>query len=333
MSLLHDIGYIFEGAIQTLDPNVQSERVVLGTAILNDFFQHSIWPDIKFGSLEWQKKLLEMTKVPIPNFECHSIATVGNSLRVLGDLEKVREAVKKDLEAKDFSVPDALRKEYGLPMEAFDLWKVYYSSYNQKEMVTRIEQAKIAFQHIMIQGMPGLGIRLLDHGVCSGLILLNYITFYYRIYCGLPESEPKDRIKAEIIRSFKEETVPYMVSYDPRWWWIGLVWATAATALHNLHQYSSPWPGCERTMRKLKLNDDPLTYLGILVDIIEEWDRYTVIKKSIFTGTMPIQGTDVKISIEDDLIKLNYEDKARSKSVKEALNNALNGWQQIVKII
>jgi hypothetical protein len=69
------------------------------------------------------------------------------------------------------------------------------------------------------------------------------------------------------------------------------VWGTAAIGVHNVQQIASveldaSWPG------PLQLVEDPLTYLGVLVDIMQEWNRYSVFKS---LDQEPIQGIEVRL--------------------------------------
>jgi hypothetical protein len=123
------------------------------------------------------------------------------------------------------------------------------------------------------------------------------------------------------------------VLYNAYWWWVSLVWATAATALHNVQQQESPWPGCVEAIQPLGLKEDPLAYLGILVDVLQEWDRYTVFRDSIFTGRLPLQGKDVRLSVYEGRVRIDYGDSGRARKVRAALKTALMGWERIVTVL
>ena len=80
---------------------------------------------------------------------------------------------------------------------------------------------------------------------------------------------------------------------------------------------------------KLALADDPLAYLGILVDILQEWDRYRVNPSLSDQG--PIEGHRVRIGVDNKRILLAYPD-GRAKTVEDGLNRSLSGWTQFVVI-
>lgn len=122
-------------------------------------------------------------------------------------------------------------------------------------------------------------------------------------------------------------------SYHAYWWWTSIVWATAAVAIHNLQQQGKRWPGCRDEITPLTLSEDPLAYLGILVDVLQEWDRYTVFRTSIFTGKLPLQGKDVRLGTDNGIVLIDYGSEDRAKKVREALNTSLQGWDQVVSVL
>jgi hypothetical protein len=198
-------------------------------------------------------------------------------------------------------------------------------------MKKRIELAEKSFECLIWDGLPTTNIRMLDHGICSGLMLLLYSSFTYRIYCALkPETVSTDPVTAKIKNKFISGHIPTNVKPSIIWWWACFLWATAATALHNIQQMPSPWPGCDDSLGPLDIKEDPLSYLGVLVDILQEWDRYTVYKDSILTGTLPIQGVDVKANFDGDILDLDFQNDNKKKKVMKALDTALLKWDKIV---
>jgi hypothetical protein len=178
----------------------------------------------------------------------------------------------------------------------------------------------------------------LDHGVCGGLLLLLYSTFYFKLYFGLPQDPPAGSLDRAIWIRFREATNerfppdPRDNAYHALWWWRGVLWGTAATAMHNIQQLGAESRDPHTNLGSLKLEEDPIAYLGILVDCLEEWDRYTVRRESVVQGVLPLQGKDVGLSTIKGIITIDYGDTTRSDLVKRALNEALADWDQIVEI-
>ena len=158
------------------------------------------------------------------------------------------------------------------------------------------------------------------------------VWFFYQIYHGLGDSEPTDENDKKIWHFFRNEIIPDGVSYDPTWWWTGIVWASAAVAIHNVQQFPIPWPGCNDKQCPLSLEEDPIAYLGILVDILQEWDRYYINRSSIFTGLLPQQGIDINLSSKNNILQIHYLDINRVKRIRQTLNDSLVGWRDIIQL-
>src|ERR1700750_2320609 len=97
----------------------------------------------------------------------------------------------------------------------------------------------------------------------------------------------------------------------------------SATALHNVQQQ-------KMISRPLALQEDPLAYLGILVDCLQEWDRYTAFRQQVIGGAIPIQGVDVKSGADPDgKIAVEYGNPDRVRTLREILDRSLHDWTRI----
>jgi hypothetical protein len=110
------------------------------------------------------------------------------------------------------------------------------------------------------------------------------------------------------------------------------VWATAAIAVHNVQQLDvakkldGHWPG------PLRLAEDPLTYLGVLVDIIQEWNRYSVFKS---LDQEPIQGIEVNLGNSGGKVIVQFlgpHGDAHREKVRKALAVALADWHELLEV-
>ncbi len=134
------------------------------------------------------------------------------------------------------------------------------------------------------------------------------------------------------------------------------MWATAATALHNIpqqeflpeehakyfHDMRSEKEKEEQKKKKdknkhasdhrLAIGEDPLAYLGILVDILQEWDRYCVQKDTILQGKHSLQASDVDIGSDGKKVKIRFPEKVQADAVKKTLRKCLYNWKAIVDI-
>ncbi len=241
---------------------------------------------------------------------------VGNDLDALGThvhefLTQLSVPAERGPDLKDFSG------------DAFDLWAQHYERFDSKRMAARVRSLRKVFNALIDKGLPGPRIRLLDHGVCSGLLQLLASTYYYRVYAaGTNAPEPKPAIVKVFLKGL----------WSPAFWWTGIVWGTAAAAVHNIQQQSEAqkldpdWPG------RLKLDDDPLAYLGVVIDTIEEWDRYSVFKGLDYE---PVQGNDVTLENRAGRIIVTFvgpNGEKHAKKRRDELNAALENWDALLSI-
>jgi hypothetical protein len=117
-----------------------------------------------------------------------------------------------------------------------------------------MENLTTALDAFVDQGLPGATVRVLDHGVCGGLLLLKYSTLWFCLYEALNRAPPAADVRDEDVRN-KLLTACNRRSPATHWWQ-SVVWATAAVALHNVQQ-TKGWPS-----EPLRLDEDPLAYLG-----------------------------------------------------------------------
>ena len=338
VSLLHDIGYLFEGSITPLSTDLQHKQVQIGAEVAHDYFHHRFWIENGADSIYDRARLRKLAHVAEPDFSNVSLAGVADSLRSLGDLERLRNAMLEERRIRQLSPKyfDFLNQQNGLPGDAFDLWQRHYEYFGLTSMAARIQAVRGVFDSFLREGIGG-GIRVLDHGVCSGLLLLLYSTFYFRVYFGLTTSSPSDANDNAIVTRFRQAAKVFPPDpfpeprYEALWWWAGVVWATGATAIHNVQQIGSMH---KSVIKPLQLDEDPLAYLGILVDCIQEWDRYTVSRESVIAGVLPLQGADVKLANEGERIQIDYSDPDRAAKVCKDLDNSLSDeWKQILDIL
>lgn len=327
-SLLHDIGYLFEGSLEPLATAIQQQQVGAGAEVAQDYFAHRFWMQCGIDSVYERARIRELARLSAPDFSNHSLAGVADSLRSLGDLEAIRSGIEEQLLDRLGMHPVlvSLSAEGALPGDAFDVWELHYRVFGRPSMVERIRWLRIAFESLIREGVGLTGVRLLDHGICSGLLLLLYSTFFFRVYFGLGARPPVLPADAALWKKFREK------QYDSPWWFSGVLWGTSAAALHNVQQQPGA-VGIAGHLGPLRIEEDSLAYLGILVDCLQEWDRYNVSHESVIGGTLPLQGVDVELGRSEHSIVVDYHDQARACLVRESLNVALGGWQDIVVVV
>lgn len=217
--------------------------------------------------------------------------------------------------------------EEGLPSDAFDLWKLHYQEYKQADAANRMKDIQHAFETYIYKGLPSIGVRMLDHGVCSGLLLLLSTTCYYELFYGAKRIIAKKEEDKRVLEKFLNRMTDY--DYDPVFWWTGIVWATAATAMHNIQQMHKPWTATS-VSDSLALEEEPLAFLGVLVDCLQEWDRYYVFPTP---GKLPLQAVEVGLESKDDIVILDFHKTLTAEKIREALSRSLKDWDRFVSVL
>ena len=329
VSLLHDIGYLFEGSLDFINPDIYCNQLQTGINIVTEFFQHRIWEEAGFDSIfdrELIKKNINNLNFDL-NFNNNSFREVFSTLRYLGNIKELYSWYIEECRSKNLIY---CNEEF--IGDAFELWKQNYQFFENTKMYKQLELLRQAFIHTIDEGRPDNNLRIFNHGICSGLILLLFSTRWYLLYRCLTKTQNSKLIKQK--EKFEHTIYREHAEWDPLWWWGGIVWATAATAIHDLQQDRNLYSDSHNDIPKLNLDDDPLAYLGILVDCIQEWDRSTIRKVSTLSGPTPIQGKDMALSYceQNDQIVVNYFNENVAKKIRKELNNSLNGWNQILLI-
>jgi hypothetical protein len=362
-SLLHDVGYIFEGTISSASTEVENVRVSRGSKVVHDYFNHSFWEKFKVDFRAAQN-IANFLDVSVPDFKnSQSLASLGDRLCDIGGCENIR---KKLMELDEFKAlnNEAIKNQYGLNREAFSIWNMYYATYDNPKMQTILEIVKNEYYDAMWKG-SNQGFRNLNHGVCSGLIVLQALTFYHEFIWGFDlfnwrkfkdkQDKEKDhtnciseQIYDETKDLFTTKNVPKEMSIrgriSPDFWFNKVLWATASIAIHDVIQEKYYEKICKKNGKtkceKIKLDDDPLAFLGVLVDALQEWDRYTISGELAFSEkTELLQSTDVDIvDSKPDKISFYYplkkgdDEKDFSKEIKESLSRCLTEWNNHIGI-
>ena len=379
-SLLHDIGYILEGNLSSASSEVENERVSNGSKIIHDYFNHWFWRDIAID-FRAAKNIANSLGVMMPDFRhSRSLASLGDHLCDIGSCENIRKKLKTAL-VTSISNPDPLvippeiipyrsiQEKYGLNREAFSLWEEHYKFFKCTKMGDILKIVHTVYKSAMWTGSDQ-GIRSLNHGVCSGLITLQALTFFHELFWGFYRFKWKlfakkqniypscNRVSKEMLEVFRknitEDYVPGPIiirgGLQPDSWFKKVLWATASSAIHDVIQLEDYEVNCTKyhpdgTHLKIGHKDDPLAFLGVLVDILQEWDRYTVSGESAFSSATLLQSHEVVLpDTDNDKTKpivlyypervdiIDFPKKDFPKDIKKVLERCLSKWSLIVKV-
>jgi hypothetical protein len=341
-SLLHDIGYLFEGAIEAMSWRADHAMAHQAIIVVRDLWQNQVWPAWGLRSLHHQR----IAKDAVASWfrsppRDNTLISIIEELRTLGDLQSL---------LRDVDLPSKVLAE--LPrgyMDAFDLWHLHYAQHSSGSMLEHVDYVRDASHALAVDGLPGdgmsEGMRLIDHGVAGGLMILQVNTLYFAALRELKILKPNDWEDDAQWRAFKGAT--RKAEFFTRFWWSGIVWASFATAFHNVQQLRqsarSDRPESllfrRAKQQPLALDDDPLSYLGILVDILQEWDRYQVARTGHVLGRVPLQGVDVRCEISGGRLRLDLSERRvpgggdRNEKAQKALSAALRDWEALVSLV
>lgn len=333
-SLLHDVGYLFEGNLQTVDTAVQHSFIEGGARVVRDYFEHRFWFEVEGNSTDLRRDLCEAgtDKLTIPRIDRASLASVATSLVHMPITKSLLGQLEGEL-GKDFAQAE-------FPHDAFAIWERHFASYRYDGMQKRITAVRRWFESILWDGVPGLGIRVLDHGVCSGLLLLMYSTFYFAAVAEAKSGRRSQAVNDWLKNQEDRATVRF------RSWWEYAVWGTGSAAIHNIVQVALG-PKAMKTvtgsprypqMEKLKLEEDPIAYLGLLVDLLQDWDRYAVrrgayvLNRGLPSIGLPLQSSEIRLRVDSGVVILEIENQARLKQICEDLSTYLHDWSAVVDL-
>jgi hypothetical protein len=338
VGLMHDIGYIFEGGIDPIDPEGKNQNLVYGVDLLNEYFGHRFWDCFGLATNDIRETVKNFAGTRFPSFRECSLHTVSNELLTLGNNDLLREKIKAQRERLGHPPParDFLSEPSGLASDIFGLWNRHYEYfYGPTGMTARIPKMRDFFIASSSEGEKPSGLRTLNHGISSGLIILQCLTLFHKFKLDIDKaaaSLPLNPEMREILISIANKLSEYGSDNrkDIWWWWTSIVWATAAVAFHDTLITMTEDPADPNAQPILRLEEDPLTYLGILVDCLQEWDRASVNRSSIIRGDIPIQSSDISLTSSGGKVIIGFRRGAHSGKVEKALNRTLHGWDQLV---
>lgn len=153
-----------------------------------------------------------------------------------------------------------------------------------------------------------------DHGIASGLMLLQYTSMWYWLY-----QECDKNLREKIFKRYKYDG-DFFVDY--------VIPACQATVYHNLPKKLIP---------KLDINQAPFLYLAILCDELQLWDRFPAAEENLdIWKNFQIMAEDISIdTIVDRKGRLRIAITCQ-QSIKDKITDALDGrlskWETIVSI-
>ena len=80
VSLLHDVGYLFEGSIAVMNPLTQNDQALVGIHVLDDYYNARLSAQLNIGSAHHQRELFKELDFSPPDLRRElSIARIARS--------------------------------------------------------------------------------------------------------------------------------------------------------------------------------------------------------------------------------------------------------------
>lgn len=326
VSLLHDIGYILEGAFDSDAVSPKNKSIQIGIRSLNDYFSKDFWEFYGFDGAS-RKLILADGLVSRRQFDRSNLINLARDLEQVGTLASVSQSVGLREIPLESGTTDF---EHTSACNAFDIWAMNYRYFGNDKMSKAAFALREDFYKLAEVGFSGGNVRVLDHGVCSGLILLSFVSHFYSLHTGLSEKSNDPRWQRGGRKLVMENywMRRRKANATGEWWWSALVWATAATAFHNRHHEL-------KGIDKLHYQDDPITYLGILVDELQVWDRFRVfdgfMNRDRDISELPTQSSEIFLGEKEGNITMSLPHREYSK-VRAALDRRLSNWSEILTL-
>jgi hypothetical protein len=174
------------------------------------------------------------------------------------------------------------------------------------------------------KGYVNGGDGCVDHAVASGLLLFQYTSYWYWLMLEL-KSDPE---------AFEAVTGGH--NYDVKNMHL-FVNACRAVAYHNVQPSVS---GGDKILKRVTLSKEPILFLAILCDELQNWDRYPAGEKHLrgFLDYASLEGGDIELTCSGiETRKANVRIKHRKQSaivdkMKTTLSDRLPDYNKIVLI-
>lgn len=131
VSLLHDVGYLLEGARAALERTLLPEDVRLGAEHADEYFRQTLWMDIGITSTELRSQIrLGSSWEPLCLGESRSLWELADRLRHAGEAPRLFEAAKTDSKMRNNwrQLPSGATGSSDL----IDLWVEHYEWANRE---------------------------------------------------------------------------------------------------------------------------------------------------------------------------------------------------------
>lgn len=293
-SLLHDIGYVFS------DLNSYTIEYRRKIDELFDFkwLESEVLSEIEDNEKNWIRKVLfkahlkfkkrYWNKIPYKTYQSNNPIEIINRISYMPWI-------------------------YDLGLQT-DNQKDVYVLFNSDNIEAK-DLKSFAYE-IANFGYDKKGIGKVDHAIASGLLLLQYSSYWFWI---LDTIKNMDVNAYNIIyKSFSIPNIHIIIN------------ACRDTAYHNIQ--------LNNTDKKFNIEEDPLLFLEILCDELSIWERFSASNKNLLDSWNEntfLESTDIMVSLKPDILGTFAHFEIHNKNfdlsiITKALDMKLQNWKEIV---
>ena len=313
-SLLHDVGYVF----YTLDETTREDR-----ELIDDVFSWD-WIQMQKGSTLAYDNPLKGLKEIHQKWEKEYLPKLGSGTAAAqsGDCVKILERLSA-VPWIEVMFPEWRGKNV---FEIFD-------GGNSGETPLRKYAHKVAEK-----GYDGKKeSRCVDHAVASGLLLFQYSSYWYFLMNQLELAGAEGADEHTKMTTSKDKMRHF--DYKPKNLRLDILPACRSAAYHNIRPEVD---GATSVIRSITLERDPITFLSVLCDEIQKWDRFSAQEGDwddlLKYAAAALEAGDIEIKvIEDDkfnrFARVHIHNKSYSSSgLRADLDKRLPGWRDVLSI-
>ena len=264
---------------------------------------------------------------PPPLINTSSIASAGSALR---QIRIVRNDINDTYETIDAFY--TFREKAGIDKKLIRRWRKI------------IDSMEHAFERILWNGMPQNGIRVLDHGIVTGLLILQLSNYFYEL-SKIVQDQVDFKLDNNIKNALKKNFYNMLGEASDKLTdeqYYSSIRRIAGAAFHNINPtWFEEWKKNDSTDWNKPVSPFPLdpttdgiVYIPILLDTLQDWDRPSF-PSNINEPT--IDGLDVYCNNMKGprRVKLIFDVEDKDKYIdrlKKDLSKRLKNWEEMIVV-
>jgi hypothetical protein len=190
-----------------------------------------------------------------------------------------------------------------------------------------------------------------DHGIASGILFLKLSVFcwsYFQAFSNIAkEADAFEKVAGNVAKEIRSSIAAW--DYTEGAFWGALLPACFAMAVHNLRDFSASdleHYGYTKDDRELlrrvgnevlpiKIEDGVVPYLLTIVDQLQDWDRYPIVRTGDMTVLKLLESEDIRLSTEGHRVFIRFSTTARNRKEELCadLDKLAAEWQKVIEVM